>query len=227
MEYTIALGVWAVCIAAPCVMSWMAGDMVGSARTRRLYAPGSEGFDAGRESDRYKDSDYLVESWRLGPPNSLSKPPSTRTSDLSFDAGSTRDTARHQTPSLWREGEARLPDGTLPFEEQAREAERRRLRREGLAATPHLGDFRAHAEAIRQSDHEFLRHNRNAGAQHPEMVPDMDRVLRHYENSVHELKRSRGLSDAALGDEWPRIVPTKTGGTAEPALTGFGGSSPL
>ncbi len=186
MDYTVALGVWAVTVTAPCVVSWLAGDMVGSARTRRLYAEGGEGLTPTSEIE----SAYGVEEWRLG---------------VSAQSGD-RATGHDQPLSerrLARRHSARfaVADDALSFEEQAREAERRRLRREAFATMPALAELRAHAETIRRNDSPLAREDWDVAGE----VSTTDRVLRHYENSVLELQRSKsGLSasrsTSALGE---------------------------
>ncbi len=41
MEHSVAIGVWMVLIAAPCIVSWLIGDAVGAARTRSYYCIGT------------------------------------------------------------------------------------------------------------------------------------------------------------------------------------------
>ena len=63
MEDTVGLGVWAVTVIAPCIVSWLAGDVAGSARTRRLY-------DDALALDHVKSEGaqaYRVEPWTLKP----------------------------------------------------------------------------------------------------------------------------------------------------------------
>ncbi|MEO1731279.1 MAG: hypothetical protein AAFR64_11135 [Pseudomonadota bacterium] len=61
MEDTVGFGVWAVTVIAPCIVSWLAGDVAGSARTRRLYDDALALDHAQSESAQA----YRVESWAL------------------------------------------------------------------------------------------------------------------------------------------------------------------
>ncbi|MEM1195569.1 MAG: hypothetical protein AAGH57_05650 [Pseudomonadota bacterium] len=183
MEYTIALGVWAVSVAAPCVVCWLAGDMVGSARTRRQH---EEGLGP-RIGETGVDSALLVEEWRLDP------------SPASAPLGSRR-WESFAPPSRGVSGDE------ATFEEQAREAERRRLRREAFAAIPALSDLRAHADAIIRRDGALVR-----GEREDTLLGERkaERALSHYESSVRELHRSKsGLrasrSTSALGENGAR-----------------------
>jgi len=132
MEYTITLGVWAVSVAAPCVISWLAGDMVGSARARRLYQPeGPLGRDPVNGEPLYAQTfgadDLVVDSWRLGP--------SPRAHAQSGAKAATAAPVRPAFADRRARGSllSELRD-EISFEEQALAAEQRRERREALAA---------------------------------------------------------------------------------------------
>lgn len=122
MDYTVLLSVWAVSVAAPCVLSWLAGDMVGSARTRRVMT-----------------ADWLAQAEGVAAP------------EAGLDGGKSLPCpASAIIPPLL--GRVVRPEEEMSFEEQAREAERRRERREAFARMPALSDLRAHTEAIRLSE---------------------------------------------------------------------------
>lgn len=123
MDYTIALGVWAVTIAGPCVVSWLAGDMAGSARTRRLYEKDQRIWDLSDGTSALR-----VEEWLI--------------------AGSVHPlAAQREAPPAG--SAAHKP---APFEREVEEAQRRQRRREAFVAMPDLASLRADAEAIRLAD---------------------------------------------------------------------------
>lgn len=64
MEYSSVWAIWAVAIAGPCVISWLAGDIAGSARTRQLYGEMSLPPEKG-EMDQQSYRPTLVEEWRV------------------------------------------------------------------------------------------------------------------------------------------------------------------
>ncbi|MEL6485993.1 MAG: hypothetical protein AAFQ13_02465 [Pseudomonadota bacterium] len=122
MDYTVVVSVWAVSVAAPCVLSWLAGDIVGSARTRRVIT-----------------ADWLAQAEAFAVPQA------------GLDGGvCLPHSGSASLPSI--RGLRARPEEEMSFEEQARQAERRRERREAFARMPALSDLRAHAEAIRLSE---------------------------------------------------------------------------
>ena len=118
MEQTVSLGVWAMTVIAPCIISWLAGDVAGAARTRRLYNGGIDTDPSPSDSALA----YQVEQWRL-------KPSAEMPGGASGEA----------TPALAPQAE---PQVEPTFEELAEAAELRRLRREAFAQTPSLTALR-------------------------------------------------------------------------------------
>lgn len=61
MEYTTLLGAWAVAISGPCVISWLAGDLAGASRARKLYGADDEAFDGGNAVGAFEVEEWAVE----------------------------------------------------------------------------------------------------------------------------------------------------------------------
>ncbi|MEM7702758.1 MAG: hypothetical protein AAF251_12530 [Pseudomonadota bacterium] len=107
MDYSSVWAIWAVAIAGPCVISWLAGDIAGSARTRQLYGEKYLATDAdAKERQAYRAG--VVEEWRV--PGVVH--PLAETLERA-------DPATLRAPS---------------FTEEAASAERRRLHRAAVAA---------------------------------------------------------------------------------------------
>lgn len=194
MDYTVALSVWAVSVAAPCVISWLAGDMVGSARTRRLieadwfskvesFAPPQAGVHGGQSElgEAPGLAGQGICDFRPAAEGPGAGDPAAAGARANRQGGSA-------LPSAW--GLVVRPEEEMSFEEQAIEAERRRERREAFARMPALSDLRAHADQIRRSesplrtlDEETTRFGQIAGR-------SAQRGLTHFENSVRELQRA-------------------------------------
>jgi len=156
MDYTTVFAVWTVAITGPCVISWLVGDMAGSTRTRQLYADGigaQEPINA-HETD---GSSFLVDQWRV--------------------EGSIHPLAEVVSPE---EPAARVAPTTA--EEQAADAERRRLRRASLASrVERMSTEWAPPPAVDR---------RPDVIQSVSVVPDPAHVLRQYARSVESLERA-------------------------------------
>lgn len=61
MDYTTLLGAWAVAISGPCVISWLAGDLTGAARTRKLYGDDNQAFDGENAAGAFEVKEWAVE----------------------------------------------------------------------------------------------------------------------------------------------------------------------
>jgi len=153
MDYTTVFAVWTVAITGPCVISWLVGDLAGSTRTRQLYTDGVGALEPITGQDQ-EASAFLVEQWRV--------------------KGSIHPLA--EGVSL-KESEA-PPAPT--FEEQAIEAERRRVRRASLASRVERMSTEW-APAIVDPEPNVIE---SACA-----VSDPSRVLRQYARSVESLQR--------------------------------------
>lgn len=82
MDYTSLLGVWAVAVSGPCVISWLAGDLAGAARMRKLYDERDPGFDA-----QSADKAFDVEEWAVeGAVKPMAEPRAKARSPLSHGA---------------------------------------------------------------------------------------------------------------------------------------------
>ncbi|MEO0418829.1 MAG: hypothetical protein AAF249_08190 [Pseudomonadota bacterium] len=64
MDYSSVWAIWAVAISGPCVISWLVGDIAGSARTRELYDEKHRVTDAD-EAERQAYPAGVVEEWRV------------------------------------------------------------------------------------------------------------------------------------------------------------------
>ena len=190
MDYTVILSVWAVSVAAPCVLSWLAGDMVGSARTRHVMT-----------------ADWLAQAEGVAAP------------EAGLDGGKSLPCpASVIIPPL--RGRVVRPEEEMSFEEQAREAERRRERREAFARMPALSDLRAHAEAIRLSESP-LRTCHEQTRSHDEETTRFGRIaersarrgLTHFESSVRAVQpaQTRALCPAQNGRAEPAARPFRAG----------------
>ncbi|MEM7688683.1 MAG: hypothetical protein AAF291_06650 [Pseudomonadota bacterium] len=172
MEYSSVLAVWAVAIAGPCIISWLAGDLIGSARTRNLFTDTGSAGEAHSDSIDWEADAYRVEDWRI--PGLV-----------------------HPLSSKWGEDEAE-PQRAPTLEEQAQGAERRRERRadqlhiapsetKGVPMT--RGDVRTPQPPLAQTDVERIlrryeesvaalhRSNRVAAA-HARQADELDQTIR-------------------------------------------------
>ncbi|MEM6856894.1 MAG: hypothetical protein AAF559_03410 [Pseudomonadota bacterium] len=191
MDYTVVLSVWAVSVAAPCVLSWLAGDVVGSARTRRAMTAN-----------------------RLAQAEALAMP------QAGLDGGKSLPRLAPHAAQPMRAALVR-PEEEMSFEEQAREAERRRERREAFARMPALSDLRAHVEAIRLSESP-LRTCHERTRNHDEDTTRFGRILErrrhggltHFECSVRAVQsdqlRAAGPAQKGRAEPAARTSPAST-----------------
>ncbi|MEL6323149.1 MAG: hypothetical protein AAFQ84_02840, partial [Pseudomonadota bacterium] len=179
MDYTVALGAWAISIAAPCVICWLAGDVTGASRTRRLYALADEDVDG--LSQRNPSAAHYDSEWV---PAFRHKANRRRRHASSALAGAA-DQAKAGPVAVACDAAA-ARDAFV--EEQALDAERRHLQREAFVSMPAVAEVREQAEAIRRSESAFAPTDREAAS----IDPVTERVLRHYEASVRELQRISG-----------------------------------
>lgn len=99
MDYISLLSVWAVAISGPCVISWLAGDLAGSARTRKLYGATDSASDAERPVDLFDVEDWSVDGAIIPLDESRCEAPSplgfeARVEELALQAESRREVRR-------------------------------------------------------------------------------------------------------------------------------------
>ena len=163
MDYTTVFAVWTVAITGPCVISWLVGDMTGATRTRQLYADGVSAHEPITAHDQNGPA-FVVEQWRVqGAIHPLSE--------------AVVSPEKLETPRVPR------------AEEQAADAERRRLRRASLASR------------VERMSTEWAPPALDPRPEVPQsvtVVPDPSHVLHHYARSVDSLER--GHRQVALHD---------------------------
>ncbi len=169
MEYAAGFGVWVAVVTGMCVFSWLAGDLAGSARTRRLYAEPHQPDTLSASAAALR-----VEEWRV------------------------EGTTHPLKAALLEEGanaERATSGGTDRSREQAERAEWRRVRREALAAMGSRPHPQTDADAIHRAHTAPVRvlwEAPLATLRPREQAPEAERVLREYGRSVDALNRSSG-----------------------------------
>jgi len=166
MEHAVAAGVWAITVIAPCVISWLAGDMVGSARTRQLLA------EEAKDAEASFDAAFRVQEWCL--------------------AGETKPIERKEFTPIGTP----QPAVQMSFEEQAIEAERRRLRREAFASMPTLNELRDEAEKMRAGDVSSPKPEWSEAICEASTRAAEDMILLRYKQSILALQRHNANSAA-------------------------------
>lgn len=88
MDYTTLLGTWAVAISGPCVISWLAGDLAGSSRTRKLFGDDHTAFASGDgRSGKGAVGAFGVEAWSVeGSIKPLAEAPAQAAAPMAFAA---------------------------------------------------------------------------------------------------------------------------------------------
>lgn len=193
MEYTIAMGVWAVTVAAPCLASWLAGDFNGAARTRRAFETSFTGTEtAGTDAARTETGAGRIGPRRFAPALSTS---------LDSLSAETRDGWPATGPATGPAASSAAPErAPSTIEEQVRQAEARHRQRRALMPGGSLRGEPETASADNQG---------GALAGSPDLAPDLatataaladepaiDRVLRHYERSIRALEEARAAREA-------------------------------
>lgn len=187
MEYTIAMGVWAVTIAAPCLASWLAGDFNGAARMRRDFETAAAGKQAIAPGDRMLRQETVRQE-------------TVRPSDAQrFAAG--RPAIGAPALAVPHPVQPGAVPGDQPaaltIEEQVRAAEERHLQRRAMMqgdAAPvrtrrgeHHGSEKVAKSAVGASV--------AAGARLAE-DHEIERMLDHYERSIRMLEQARAEQSA-------------------------------
>lgn len=196
MEYTIAMGVWAVTIAAPCVASWLAGDFNGAARTRRALETGSAApvAAAGPLATYTRPSE--PDLFEPAPLASVERPAAAaapRTVEPVAPAAPLEDAPSEEAP----------PEETTPsIEEQVRQAEaRHRARRALMPGGAQSGGSKPGEPDAAAAGHVCRTGRPDAEDRAMRMTalakdPAVERVLRHYERSIRTLEQAEAQRDA-------------------------------
>ncbi|MGB3469209.1 MAG: hypothetical protein WBA51_00120 [Erythrobacter sp.] len=185
MDSWVEAGTWSLLTAALCTGSWLVGEVVGAARSRRIFAASQPGL-----AEDMPVGALVVEEWRLaGAPSRAAQ----ARGGPSVTPVSTRSAACAP--------QDRAEALSLEPEDQVIESEHKRRRREMFAQMPPLAELRANADAMRRTqsllgvasqsvwDDPSLREGRvNAD-------PIAERVLGHYRQSICELRSVNGEDD--------------------------------
>lgn len=182
MDYTIAMGAWAVTIAAPCIASWLAGDMSGAARTRRS-AEQTDRQDTGTNAPA---GDVWWFASEGSPPQSDWSAPARK---VAAQAWPVLEPSSSMTSSLSIE----------EIEEKVRQAEERHRQRRALM--PGRKDPAVLDEGLPDCEHgDAPGHTGHCAltAMSATDDPEVRRVLRHYDCSIRALEQAR-MSQRAEG----------------------------
>lgn len=182
MEFSVELGLWAVTVAGPCVVSWMAGDLAGAARMRRVYAACSAGNGIGRDPGA-----LMVEQWRLD------------------------DEARRLTARASTDRASDGLDAVAGLHNQTDDDDQHRSDRDSVfASMPALCEVRAEAEAIRASETAALRNAFARQGVPAGNAALQGTVLRHYENAIEALSIEQADASLPAPAPAPAAQPAST-----------------
>ena len=179
MDYAALIAVWMVAITGPCVLCWLAGDCVGSARTLDLYGGDAEQTERDLGSG---ERTFAIKPWGL--PDALDPIPFP--SSVSSVASEPEPGNVAQPPSV-SERALKTPAGasdrkSMSFEEQAALAEWRRKLRGALAQSQ--ASFRISACDAHPNGSDLC-----LALSDPHSGSDSRKALSEYQDAVASLQR--------------------------------------
>jgi len=179
VEHFVPLEIWAVMVAAPCIISWFLGEMHGAARTRKMIMA----------DEAYAVPKAVASSPRVGNSTSLvvrstALIETVTLKDRDVVVAALEERAKTKTVRNPREPDNRA----VPARRLApRKEVQVRRRREAFDGMPSVAELRSQALLIREGDSVWDDPELSENLRMTD--PISTRVLQHYVGSINELAR--------------------------------------
>ncbi len=179
MEHFVSLEIWAVLAAAPCIISWLLGEMHGAARTRKM-------IDAERAPATPKAFSPVQHARNSAPLLVKASVVTKPEKQVAQDAPAALSDERARPVTVHNPGAPAKVTSPVGHSAQ-REPVQSRRRREAFDNMPSVAELHAQAELIRESG--MVWDDPNLSENLRKTDPISARVLQHYRSSINELAR--------------------------------------
>ncbi len=182
MEHFISLEIWAIMVAAPCIISWFLGEMYGAARVRKLMEGSGPDDDHLATVAAPASADCEAERTLIFGPRDVMVP----APGAPYDSERYADRSAGIPEPVGCNPRAKEHVATKSMQRSADPIQSRR-RREAFDGMPSVAELHAQAQRIRESDAVWDDPDLKGSLR--ETDPISARVLQHYVGSINELAR--------------------------------------